>query len=161
MSELAPATNAGDQGDGARASYRVPIERGKVLEISRAMKSQNPAYFEGERPIAPVPFYYGAAYLWGYTWEQPDGSPLAEAGLDPERLLHAEEEVSFLGEPPRAGAVLSASLRVESVYEKQNRRGETLRFAIAVTKFRDAQGRVVAEARNTVVETPRPSEAEG
>lgn len=134
--------------------YRVPIELGKVREIARAMKSADPIYLDRDDPPAPAPFFYGAAYLWGPTWEQPGDSPLAAVGFDPERVLHAEEEVSFAGPPPRAGTVLRARLRLDSTYEKTNRRGQTLRFAVAVTEFRDEHDALVATSRNTIVELP-------
>lgn len=153
-------SDAGEQPSGGReARYRVPIELGKVREIARAMKSHDPAYLDGDSPLAPAPFFYGAAYLWGHTWEQPGDSPLAEVEFDPDRVLHAEEEVTYEGPPPRAGTVLEASLRLDSTYEKTNRRGQTLRFAVAVTEFRDDRGALVATSRNTIVELPREEPA--
>lgn len=142
------------------SEFRVPIELGKVREIVRALKSSNPAYVEGEEPIAPPGFYYGVSYLWGNSWEEPGDSELGKVDVDASRLLHAEEEVSFHGPPPRAGTTLQARQRIESSYEKTNRRGKTLRFFVAVTEFRNESGSLVAESRNTVVEPPPPEDEE-
>jgi hypothetical protein len=70
--------------------------------------------------------------------------------------MHAEQEYVFHGPPPRAGATLTAQSRIDAVYQKQGRRGGVLTFAVLVTEFRDASGRLVAEARMTGVETARP-----
>jgi MaoC dehydratase-like protein len=133
--------------------FAVPVDADKVREIARAAGSASPHYDEAA-PVAPPAFFYGAAYLWGYTWESPGDSPLRDAPVDPTALLHAEEEVEFpSGEPPRAGVELSARVRLESVEDKTSRSsGRTLRFVRATTEFRDPAGELVALARTTVVE---------
>ena len=45
--------------------------------------------------------------------------------------------------------------RVEDILEKEGRRGGTMTFVITVTEFRDDDGRLVAEARSTAIETGR------
>ena len=135
------------------APFAVPVERGKIREIARAAGLLDPSYAEDPRPVAPPAFFYGAAYLFGVTWERPGESPLREAPVDPSRLMHAEEEVTFPGAPPRAGDELTARTRIESVAEKTSRSsGRTLRFVRATTEFRDAQDRVVAVSATTAVE---------
>jgi hypothetical protein len=132
--------------------FAVPVEPEKVREIARAAGSASPHY-DDPAPVAPPAFYYGATYLWGYTWEKPGDSPLREAPVDPAALLHGEEEVEFPGEPPRAGVELSARVRLESVEDKTSRSsGRTLRFVRATTEFRDSAGQLVAVARTTAVE---------
>jgi hypothetical protein len=75
--------------------------------------------------------------------------------LDQARGMHAEQEYVFHGPPPRAGDRLFCQSRVTEVYDKEGRRGGKLTFAVMVTEFRDAAGRLVAEAKLTGVETER------
>jgi len=72
------------------------------------------------------------------------------------RLLHGEQEYVFPNGPPRAGARLTVQSRVESIYEKEGKRGGTMTFVITVTDFTDEHGEVVAQARSTAIETGRP-----
>jgi acyl dehydratase len=133
--------------------FGVLVERGKIAEIARAAGLFDPAYAEDPRPFAPPAFFYGAAYLFGSTWERPGDTALRDAPIDPQRLLHAEEEVTFPGPPPRAGDDLTGRVRLESVTEKTSRStGHTLRFVTATTEFRDAAGALVATSRTTAVE---------
>lgn len=133
--------------------FTVFVERGKIGEIARAAGLLDPAYEREERPPAPPAFFYGAAYLFGVTWERPGDSPLGDAPIDPAALLHAEEEVRFPGAPPRAGDTLTGRTRLESVEEKTSRSsGHTLRFVQATTEFRDAAGDVVATSHTTAVQ---------
>lgn len=133
--------------------FSVPVERGKIVEIARAAGLFDRAYADESRPFAPPAFFYGAAYLFGSTWERPGDTALADAPIDAQRLLHAEEEVTFPGPPPRAGDELTGRVRLESVTEKTSRStGRTLRFVTATTEFRDRNGALVATSRTTAVE---------
>jgi hypothetical protein len=73
--------------------------------------------------------------------------------MDLRRGLHAEQEYVFYGPPPRAGTRLYVRSRISDIYEKESRTAGTLTFAVMVTEFRDGEGRLVAEARLTGVET--------
>src|SRR5690606_19057389 len=87
-------------------------------------------------------------------------SPVALAGFDRRRLLHGEQEYVFHGPPPPGGQRLTGQHRLAERYEREGRRGGTMRFAVVVTEFRDDEGRIVAEQRMTLVETaPRGGES--
>jgi hypothetical protein len=132
-------------------TYEVPIERGKVREFARATKSKNPA-FQGPSAVIP-PTFLTTARL---TWEPREDDQIGKLGLDLRRLLHAEEEYVFHGEPPRAGQTLTCETRLLDQWEKEGRRGGTMKFSRIVNEFRDATGQLVAEQRTTLVETARP-----
>jgi hypothetical protein len=143
---------------GARGTrFELDVERGKIAELARAVYSAHPAHFVGERPVCP-PTFLTTAFFWE---ERVVGAnPWAKVNMSQERGMHAEQEYVFFGPPPRAGTRLVCESRIERIYEKQGRRGGTLTFAVMVTEFRDATGRLVAEARMTGVETSRPPEEE-
>ncbi len=132
--------------------FAMDIERGKIREFARATYSTD---YRQERPYAPPTFLTTA-----FFWQDEAASPWHKVAMDQRRGLHAEQEYVFHGPPPRAGDRLTAQSRIESVYQKEGRRGGTLTFAVMVTEFRDESGRLVAEARMTGVETARPPAAE-
>jgi hypothetical protein len=129
-------------------TFDMPIERGKIREFAKATMSENAAY-QGKDPVIPPTFLTTA----GFSWQTPESKAAAAHGLDPKRTLHAEQEYIFHGEPPRAGAELTASSRIIDRYTKEGRRGGTLTFVRTVIEFRDSTGRLVAEQRSTGVQT--------
>lgn len=135
------------------APFAMAVERGKVREFARAVAATHPAYLDGDRPVSPPTFLTTAV-----LWEVPGANPWTDVAMDQQRGLHAEQEFTFHGPPPRAGDELVAQSRIERIFTKDGRRGGTLTFAVMVTEFRDAAGRVVAESRLTGVETSRPPE---
>ncbi|MBX6722189.1 MAG: MaoC family dehydratase N-terminal domain-containing protein [Dactylosporangium sp.] len=135
--------------------FRLDIERGKIREFARAIGSTNPDYLEAERPVVPPTFLTTT-----FFWQPPEDDPWRAVELDQQRGLHAEQEFEFFGPPPVAGQTLWCQSTITDVYTKQNRRGETLTFATMTTEFRDADGRLVARAVLTGVETAKPVGAE-
>lgn len=129
--------------------FEMTVERGKVREFARATQSRNPAYLGDEQPVIP-PTFLTTAQLWQPPGLGTLGRP---AGLDLRRLLHGEQEYVFFGEPPRAGDKLTAQSRTEAEYEKEGKRGGTMRFVVTVTDFTDPAGRLVAQARSTSIIT--------
>jgi hypothetical protein len=136
-------------------SYEMPLERGKVREFARATQSRNPAY-QGPEAIIPATFLTHARL----AWEPGIESPMAGLGFDMRRVLHGEEEYVFHGPPPRVGQTLTVETRLDSRWEKEGKRGGTMRFARIVNEYRDAAGTLVAEQRSVVVETARPPKQE-
>jgi hypothetical protein len=136
----------------AGAPFTMPVELGKIREFARATKSRNPAYEAGgDRPaLAPATFLITAV-----LWQTPESNPYHGVDRNLERILHGEQEFVFHGPPPSAGDQLTAQSRIAAVYEKEGKRGGTLVFTEQVTEFRDADGRLVAEARNTTIETSK------
>jgi hypothetical protein len=137
------------------APFTMDVERGKIHEFARAVRSSDPAYFEGDRPVIPPTFLTTMIF-----WEAlvPESNPWALVRMSLERGMHAEQEYVFYGPPPRAGTRLTCQSRIAEIHEKPGRRGGTLTFAVMVTEFRDEAGRLVAEARLTGVETAKPPE---
>ena len=137
------------------ATFIMDVERGKILEFARATASENPAYVEAETPVVPPTFLTTQLF-----WQGGEADVLSMAEVDFARGLHAEQEYVFHGPPPRAGTRLTFSSKIADIYEKQGRRGGAMTFIVMVTEFRDDSGRVVAEARNTIVETSPADEGE-
>jgi len=133
--------------------FILEVERGKIQEYARAIRSELPAYLDDERPVAPAHFLTTT-----FLWEGDDGNPWPRVEMSPARGMHAEQQYVFHGPPPRAGARLTCRSRIEEIYEKQGTRGGTLTFVVMTTEFRDGSGALVAEARMTAVETAHAPE---
>jgi hypothetical protein len=127
--------------------FAMDLEAGKVREFARAVRSSDPAYLDDPAPVIPPTFLTTA-----FFWQSGDSDPWEAVAMDQSRGLHAEQEYVFHGPPPRAGQRLTGTSRVTEIYEKRGRNG-TLTFAVMVTEFRDASGRLVAEAKLTGVQT--------
>ena len=131
--------------------FEMSVERGKIREFARATMSKNPEYLVEPVPVSPPTFLATSAF-----WSPPGNSVFSKVKLDLKRVLHGGVEYVFHGPPPAAGTQLTAQTRVAEIYEKDGKRGGTMTFVVSVQEFRDADGTLVAEARNTTIETARP-----
>ncbi len=137
-------SDAGKQGK----PFEMVVEAGKVREFARAAKSKNPAYF-GPTPVSPVTFLASSAF-----WSTPESSPtFGDPPPNFERILHGEQEFTFPNGPPMAGTVLTATTSVGREYEKEGKRGGTMKFSELISEFRDADGNLVATSKSTAIET--------
>ena len=133
----------------------MPVERGKIREFAIACMTRNPEYVENKTPVVEPTFLTTANF-----WMSASTSLLAQVGMDLRRLLHGGQEYVFHGPPPRPGTELTMQTRVDKIYEKEGKRGGTMTFVETVTEFRDPDGKLVAEARSTAIETGQaPTEA--
>jgi hypothetical protein len=125
------------------------VELGKVREFARATQATHPHLVDAEAPPITPTFLMSAA-----LWQPPDApQPYEALGMELERLLHGEQEFEFFGPPPSAGQRLAVEVRIESVSEKQGRRGGVMRVGRIVTDFVDEGGALVAQGRTTAIET--------
>jgi hypothetical protein len=133
----------------AAPAFTMPLERGKIREFAMATGSNSDEYLTDPAPVIPPTFLRTAAF-----WTPPDaGSRLHGIKLDLRRVLHGEQEYTFFGPPPRAGAELTVTQRVESVETKQGKRGGEMLVIVIVNDFSDVSGRLVAQGRQTLIQT--------
>ncbi|MHB8509224.1 MAG: FAS1-like dehydratase domain-containing protein [Candidatus Dormibacteria bacterium] len=138
------------------SKFRMPLEEGKVREYARSARSTSPEHMEGEHPMIH-PFYMTCS-IW---WDDNPGAVWADlpAEFDPALALHAEQEVTFHGPPPRAGTVLTAEARSGGIRKKEGRRGGEMIFVDTIIEFRDPKGNlVVTERQSGVVVSHVPAE---
>jgi len=128
------------------------VERGKIREFARAIKDEDPLYFDEDYAgreaggiMPPVTFLQTVQH-----WDDGRGRP--HVPFDLKRVLHGEQEYEFL-EPIHAGDVLTAVSKIVDVYEKPGKRGGTMTFAVAETEYRNQGGALVARARHITIET--------
>ena len=135
--------------------FEMDVERGKIMEFALAVKASHPEHFEGDTPMIHPTFL-----TTQFHWEnfQEGANPWAQVQMSQRRGMHAEQEYIFHGPPPRAWTRLTCQSRIDQIFEKQSRSAGVLTFVVMVTEYRDASGRLVAEARLTGVETEKPPE---
>ncbi|RIJ76826.1 dehydratase [Nakamurella silvestris] len=131
--------------------FRMDLERGKIREFATATGSTNPEYLDPDHPVVPPTFLTTT-----FFWQTGNSNPWEAVELDQKRGLHAEQEYTFFGPPPRAGTRLTGTSRISEIYTKQGRRGGEMTFVVQLTDFHDETGRLVAQAKMTGVETARP-----
>ncbi len=135
------------------------IERGKIREFAKAIKDDNPIYFNEEHAkkvaggIMPPPTF---SMTQGF-WDEGPRKPLLT--YDVRRLLHGEQEFEYLA-PVYAGDVLTARAHVSDVYEKEGSRGGTMTFGVLETVYTNQRGEKVLVSRSTLVETAAPVKKE-
>ena len=128
------------------------IERGKIREFAKAIKDDDPLYFdealatkEAGGIMPPVTFLQTVSH-----WD--DGRGRLRLPFDLKRVLHGEQEYEFL-EPIHVGDVLTAVSTVLDIYEKPGKRGGSMNFAVTETTYTNQKGRVVARAKHITIET--------
>jgi hypothetical protein len=126
------------------------VERGKIGEFARAVLNESDDYSQPDA-VAPPTFPQTLAF-----WRARAGRPRqpGRSGMDMRRVLHGEQEFEYV-RPLRAGDVLTATSHVKDEYEKEGKRGGTMRFVITETVFRDPEGEVVAYSRGTTIVTSK------
>lgn len=128
------------------------VELGKIREFARAVKDDNPLFFDAERArrelggVMPPPTFTQSIALWD------DGTGRPPLRLDLRRLLHGEQEFEYL-KPIFAGDVLTATTRVADVFEKTGSRGGKMKFVVLESEFVNQAGELVLRSRSTLIET--------
>ncbi|WP_239645559.1 MaoC family dehydratase N-terminal domain-containing protein [Mycobacterium sp. UM_CSW] len=130
--------------------FDIPIELGKSREFAKATGSKHPAHYS-PGGVTPPTFLMTAI-----LWQGPDNNAWPK-DRDMRRVLHASQEFAFPKGPPRIGMQLTGQQRIEGSHTKEGKRGGTLTFTTLLTEFRDEKGDLVAEVRNTFVETSKPT----
>lgn len=134
----------------------VPIERGKVHEFANAILDDHPHYHDSEAAaadglpgvVAPPTFAMAQAFF------PVPGQEMAKElqELDRRFVLHGSQEFVF-ERPVFAGDVLHSEPGPVKTYEKEGKRGGTMKFVEVETIFRDQAGDIVMRTRMTAIQT--------
>ena len=144
----------------AERSYTVPVEAGQIAQFRRAVGELDaPAEAEA---IAP-PTFLMAADLFDPDYQRrprpgQDWPGAANQTAGEGAGFHAEQTFTY-HRHPRAGDVLSATVRPGQRWEKEGRRGGRLVFTETVTDFVDQDGEPVVSASFVSVGTARKPDA--
>ena len=156
------------------AAEKFPVEAGHIMLFARAVGDDNKIYYDenyakNTEPgaiIAPPTFVQASAQFdpdyrlrprIGQPWF---GSGKEATGVTPSSGgggtgLHAEQHYEY-HRHPKAGDVLTATVKPGKTWEKQGRRSGKLIFTETITEYRDQKGELVVTARGVGVRTERP-----
>lgn len=144
--------------------FDFPVELGKIREFAKSLKAESPAWLsaaaaaDADLSGVPMPptFPIAAAH-----WDPPPAPGRDGLDLDLRFILHGEQEFVFHGPPPVAGSKLTGRQRLADVYEKEGKRGGSMKFVITETVFADETGRDVITSRSTLIQTGQVVKKEG
>lgn len=162
--------------------FDFPVDRTAILQFASAIGETNPVYYDEERAartplggvIAPPTFAVASAhwdgdyFLRGVRRIPPPRPrpPRADAkgagddgaaGGDLTRVLHGEQRFVY-HQPMRPGMRLRVTQRPGRSWEKEGRRGGTMRFSETITEYRDESGALVTTAISVGIVTGRAVE---
>ena len=133
------------------------VEFGKIREFARAIKDDNPLYFDEEHAkreaggvMPPLTFTMTQAF-----WD--DGSSRIDLGLDMRRVLHGEQEFEYV-RPVYAGDSLTGQGRISNVEKRPGKRGGEMTLVTLETEYKNQRGEVCLYSRSTIIETAKPVE---
>jgi hypothetical protein len=160
------------------AEHEFPIDRSAILTFAAALGESNPIYWDEAYArgtplggvIAPPTFAVASAH-WNPDYAlggirriparraEPSGGERTERrGGSSSRLLHGEQRFEY-HQPMRPGMRLRVSTRPGRTWEKEGKRGGTLRFSETISEFRDEQGALVVTATSVGIVTEKAVEA--
>jgi acyl dehydratase len=160
---------------------RFPIEAGHIMMFARAILDPNPIYSDPDYAattdvggtIAPPTFVFaGAQYDPDWVLRPRIGEPWMGSGREATgvvrepgegsigRGLHAEQHFEY-HRPLLAGEVLHTTVTPGKSWEKEGRRGGSLKFSETITEYRNEAGELVVTARMVGVQTGQAVEQKG
>jgi hypothetical protein len=147
-------SEAGVQAEGSGPTewpIRIRVERGKCLEMARALRATTPSLLEGV-PLRAVPTFPVVMNHWGTV-----GSDIIRSlGYDLTRTLHGSEEFEYPDGPLQEGMEIAGHMRLVSRERKTNRsgRGMTIVSFRAELKRADTGKLAVAINRTLIILDP-------
>jgi acyl dehydratase len=138
--------------------FQLPVDPDKVSEFAVAVGEDNQIYHDPAvarqlglpGPVAPPTFTVTQIFqVPRIEREQRLG-----ANLDYARVLHGEQEFVYK-RLPLAGEILTGTMRISKDFEKEGKRGGTMRFVTYETTFTDADGEEVLSAYYTLIQTAK------
>lgn len=136
--------------------YTFAVERGKVLELARAIKDPAPRYADRDAAqaegFADVPAPLTFTIVAGHHRDA--AAAVERLGLDIARVVVGEVGWEY-ERPVVVGDVLHGRRMVVDIKRKEGARGGGMTFVTLETEFTDAAGDVVVRQREVLIETGR------
>jgi hypothetical protein len=150
--------------------FEFPVDRSAVMLFARSLGDIRPEYSDPNDPatkalggiVTPPTFVQSSAHWqpdYALDLTRPRKGPAPErrgegggGGLG--RGLHAEQHYEY-HHPIHAGDTLTVTTRPGERWEKQGRRGGTLKFSETITEYRNQDGVLCVTARSVGVQTER------
>ena len=139
-------------------TFDLPVTEEKVKEFAIAVGENNPLFYDPDAarelgfpgPLAPPTFT--VTQIFAVPREERESR--LGANLEYSRVLHGEQEF-IINRLPLAGEVLKGTMRIAKDFEKEGKRGGSMRFVTYETKYTDADGDEVLTALYTLIQTAK------
>jgi acyl dehydratase len=137
--------------------FDLPVDSDKVAEFAAAVGAEgNPVHHDPQAatelgfpgPLAPPTFT--VTQIFPVPREERERR--LGANLDYARVLHGEQEFVYK-RLPIVGETLKGRMRIAKDFEKEGKRGGSMRFVTYESEFRDSNGEEVLTAYYTLIET--------
>jgi acyl dehydratase len=139
-------------------TFDLPVTEEKVKEFAIAVGDNNPLFYDDD--AAREQGFPGSIAPPTFTVTQIFAVPRDEresrlgANLEYSRVLHGEQEFSYK-RLPLAGEVLKGTMRIAKDFEKEGKRGGSMRFVTYESVYRDSEGEEVLTALYTLIQTAK------
>lgn len=140
-------------------SFTFPVERGKIMEFARAIKEDNPIYFDKEAakkagfPDVIAPPTYSMVAM--FTFEPPESHPNLGLSYSWDGkggfVLHGEAEWQYF-KALVAGDVMTVTSKCVDMYEKEGKRGGKMELAVTEATFVNQRGEKALVYRTTAIQ---------
>lgn len=138
--------------------FILPVTEAKVRAFVDAVGEDNPILLEQEKaqkagfPNILAPPTFTVTQIFPVPREERESR--LGANLKYDRVLHGEQEFIYK-RLPVAGENLTGVMRIAKDFEKEGKRGGTMRFVTYETIFTDERGEEVLTALYTLIETSK------
>ena len=139
-------------------TFELPVTEEKVKEFAVAVGDNNPLFYDPDAarelgfpgPVAPPTFTVTQIF----QVPREEREQRLGANLEYSRVLHGEQEFVYK-RLPLVGEVLTGTMRISKDFEKEGKRGGTMRFVTYESKYTDAGGDEVLTAYYTLIQTAK------
>ncbi len=157
------------------ATEHFPIEAGHIILFARSVGDANPIYYDAAAAAATEPGHIippptfvqsSAQFTEGYSLRPVIGEPWFGSGKEPTGVqressgggggtgFHAEQHYEYHA-PIQPGDTLRAVDKPGKTWEREGRRGGTLKFSESITEYYNQNDVLVVTARSVGVQTSR------
>ena len=138
--------------------FELPVPEDKVMEFAVAVGTDDPVHLDAD--AAREHGFPAQLASPTFTTTQIFQVPREEreqrlgANLDYARVLHGEQEFVYK-RLPVAGETLKGRMRISKDFEKEGKRGGSMRFVTYESVFTDSEGEEVLTAYYTLLQTAK------
>jgi acyl dehydratase len=138
--------------------FDLPVDPDAIREFAIAVGEDNQVFFDPEAamrqglPGVVAPPTFTVTQIFQVPREEREKR--LGANLEYARVLHGEQEFVYK-RLPYAGETLKGSVRIAKDFEKEGKRGGSMRFVTYETRYTDSDGEEVLTAYYTLIETAK------
>jgi len=138
--------------------FELPVTEEAVTEFALAVATDDPVHLDAEAarqrgfPAQLAPPTFTTRQIFPVPRDEREQR--LGANLDYARVLHGEQEFVYK-RLPVAGETLKGRMRISKDFEKEGKRGGSMRFVTYESVFTDSEGEEVLTAYYTLLQTAK------